>query len=178
MNNNFSNQSYVTTDSDLKTALSNCPKCFDLTLKGTLIIPSNELPHLLLPKHKRKYFIIVHIKQPFPPYGHWISLSIMKRKQICLAIDPANQIHTYTNVSDFINQFCSKNHLKLVNFNTKFESDNSMICGQLILYACYLTSVKSLNQILHFRKYIRSKPIHSIENSLISFVNRHFNIVS
>ena len=176
--NEFSNRNYITTDQYLRRAIANCHKCNDITLNGSLIIPCDCLPFMLLPKRKQKYFLIVHVKEDSinSQIGHWFCCSIFPQSGHCLTIDPANRIHSYPNVDDFLKEFCSKNTLKLLYFNTKFESNNSYICGQLVLFMCYLTSVKTLKQMLEFRGFIRSKPVQTIERYMISFVMRHYKI--
>ena len=176
--NEFSNRSYITTDHYLRRAIGNCQKCNSITLSGSLIVRSDRLPFLILPKHKQKYFIIVHVRETLAgsQIGHWFCCSIFPQSGHCLIIDPSNRIHSYANVDAFIKEFCTKNSLKPLYFNTKFESSSSLICGQLVLFMCYLTSVKSLKQMLEFRSFIRSKPLHIIERYTISFVMRHYKI--
>ena len=176
--NEFSDRSYVTTDQYLRRAIANCHKCNYITLNGGLILRSDRLPFMLLPKRKQKYFMIVHVRETLTasPIGHWFCCSIFPQSGHCLIIDPSNQIHSYRNVDTFLREFCNKNTLKPLYFNTKFENNNSYICGQLVLFMCYLTSVKSLKQMLEFRSFIRSKPINTVERYMISFVTRHYKI--
>ena len=176
----FSHPRYITTDTFLKQTLQRCTSCFELTANASLVLPEAKLPFTTLPKHtKKKFVLIVHMKSDnlLAP-GHWSTLIVFPISRRCLFIDPLNDTQRNTSITmPFLHDFCSLNNLHLHNFNTKFQSNNSKLCGFLALFMTMKASACSFHQMLTLKKLIKANPIKTNEKCMLHNVLRHFRIM-
>ena len=183
--NPFSDKKYITTDNTLREALSHCLKCSKITQNGKLIIPSTDLPSIILPKlvnNENKFFLVVNIKAEETGLipGHWIGLSAYLGKGRvrgrCIAIDAANRLYKYGDTVSLIQRFCFNNKLNFISYSCTFESPRSFICGQLILFMCYKTSLLSFNGMMNLKNIIKYHTIPFNERYMLTQTIKHFKL--
>ena len=177
--NKFSNLKYVTTDAELQNIITKCPRCYKLTLYGSLIIPQTALPNIRLPlKKQKKFFMIIHLQSSSSSsnIGHWLSACIYTLQSYAIIIDPSNNFHKNAITTSLLKQFCKNNNLRLFNFDTLLESKSSVICGQICLFFCMKTENHSFTQMLDLRSILRNHSTPFNEWHMLKFVEMHYKV--
>lgn len=177
--NKFSNLKYVTTDVELQNTIANCPKCYKLTLYGSLIVPQTALPNIVLQKKKQnKFFMVIHLQSSYltSNIGHWLAACVYTQQSCVIVIDPSNNFHKDPTTPSLLNQFCKKNKLRLFNFNTLLQSKSSVICGQICLFFCMKMESHTFPQMLALRNILRNHSVPFNEWHMLKFVQRHYKV--
>ena len=127
----FTDKRWITTDTDLRTLLKQCKKCFNSTLKGNLVTPYNEIETLQL--SRTKFTLIMNTnnsEEEHPSVGHWIVCHVNPITKKAILHDSLNEIERcHPKVFSQIKLFCKNRHLKLYIFGIRTQGKDNKNCG-------------------------------------------------
>lgn len=164
----FKDTSHRLSGEDIKNILQKCHLCFKLIAKGKHIYSPHEILSLILPSSKKTAIIL-------NTHDHWLSLLIFKKKY-CLVVDSLDEVQNWPDVMTCISTFCKNNHLKLLLFHSKFQSDSTQICGSLTAYCIFKFSLLSLLGFLKLRSTFNQNCISTNERAMMKSVRLHFKL--
>lgn len=163
----FKDSSHRLSGEDIKNILKNCRLCFNIISKGKHIYSPFEILSLILPSSKKTAIIL-------NTHDHWLSLLIFKK--FCLVVDSLDEVQNWPDVMTCISTFCKNNHLKLLLFHSKFQTNSSQICGSLQCYCIFKFSLLSLLGFLKLRTSINRNCPSTNERAMMKSVRRHFKL--
>lgn len=164
----FSDKRQRLTGKAIHFILKRCAQCYRLTNSGANIYSCTDLLSLRFNKVKKTVIFL-------NTHEHWLLLAIFHDHQ-CLVIDSLNLVRSWPDVMYAISFFCKNNNLQLFFLDTKFQRDNTQICGYLCLWATLKVSQLSFLNCFRLKEVISSNRTSTNERAMMYAVYKHYNL--
>ena len=150
----FTDKRWITTDTELRNLLQQCRNCYSSTLKGTLVLPYNEMETLNV--SKLKYTLIINtnnVDSNTSSVGHWIVCHVNVLSKIVLLHDSLNEIEKcHPKVILNIQSYCKKRNLKLYILKFRTQEKKNLNCGLHSLWFTHKSHKYNSNALMKMKK--------------------------
>ena len=149
---------WITTDVEIKNILKKCEQCWKSTLKGSLVLPYNDLRSISLQNNVQTFILNTNNTDDTnnatndQSVGHWFFFSVNQKNKSAVLFDPLNNLQKhYPNALNHIKTYCKSKHFKLRILNMQTQTNLSKACGFHVIWMTHKYHDMNLREILQMK---------------------------